>query len=348
MRFVVLLLLAGSLLFAKKRPNHPNQLTVYLVDVEGGQATFIVTPERESVLIDAGWAGNEGRDAERIATVAKLAKVDKIDYLVLTNYQPDHAGGVAQLVQKLPVGTFIDRGPGHDAGAQQQVVRQYEAAIGSSQRLMAKPGKDLPLRSVDATVVTANGGTIAHALPTGGNLNTYCEATPDRRSGDAEDARTLGTFWHFGRFHMLDLSDLPWEKEKQLMCPTNRLGKVDLLLVSHHGSDESSSPALIHDITPRVAIVENGSGRGGSSSTYNRLKTVSGLEDIWQLHYSEDGGKNHNAVETKIANLGEDDGFYLKITANEDGSFEVFNPRNKFSQQYASKGSFGRLGWETR
>jgi hypothetical protein len=53
-------------------------------------------------------------------------------------------------------------------------------------------------------------------------------------------------------------------------------------------------------------------------------------------------------VETKIANLGEDDGFYLKITANEDGSFEVYNPRNKFSQQYASKGSFGRLGWETR
>lgn len=346
MRFAVLLLSAASLLFGRSRP--ANQLTVYLVDVEGGQATFIVTPERESILIDAGWAGNEGRDAERIAAVAKLAKVDKIDYLVLTNYQPDHAGGVAQLVQRLPVGTFIDRGPGHDAGGQQQTVQQYEAAIGRSQRLMAKPGNGLPLRSVDATVVTANGGAIPRPLPTGGNLNTFCAATPDRNGGDAEDARTLGTLWHFGRFHMLDLSDLPWDKEKQLMCPTNRLGKVDLLLVSHHGSDESSSPALIQDITPRVAIVENGSGRGGSSSTYNRLKTVSALEDIWQLHYSEDGGKNHNPVDTKIANVGDDDGFYLKITASEDGSFEVYNPRNKFSQQYAAKGSFGRLGWETR
>jgi beta-lactamase superfamily II metal-dependent hydrolase len=347
MRFVVLFFLAGSLLFSKSKA-HSNQLTVYLVDVEGGQATFIVTPERESILIDAGWAGNDGRDASRIAAVAKLAKVDRIDYLVLTNYQPDHAGGVAQLVQKLPVGTFIDRGPAHDGAGQQQTLKQYEAAIGSSQRLMAKPGNDLPLRSVDATVVTANGGTIPRALPTGGNLNTYCASTPDRSGGDAEDARTLGTFWHFGRFHMLDLSDLPWSMEKQLMCPTNRLGKVDLLLVSHHGSDESSSPALIQDITPRVAIVENGSGRGASSATYNRLKTVSGLEDIWQLHYSEDGGKSHNPVDTKIANLGDDDGFYLKITANEDGSFEVYNPRNKFSQQYGTKGSFGRLGWETR
>jgi competence protein ComEC len=349
MRFVFFLLLAAGALLAKDRPSKANNLVVYLVDVEGGQATFIVTPEGESVLIDAGWSGNDARDASRIAAVAKLAKIDRIDYLVLTNYQPDHAGGVAQLVQKLPVGTFIDRGPSRETGGQQQIVKQYEAAIGSSQRVLAKPGGDLPLRSVDATVVTANGAMIPKALPTGGNLNTYCEATPDRNGADAEDARTVGMFWHFGRFRMLDLSDLPWEMEKQLMCPTNRLGKVDLFVVSHHGSDQSNSPALIQDITPRVAILDNGAGRGGSSSTYNRLKTVSGLEDIWQLHYSEDGGKDHNTVDTKIANVGDsDDGFYLKVTASEDGSFEVYNPRNKFSQKYAAKGTFGRLGWETR
>jgi hypothetical protein len=255
---------------------------------------------------------------------------------------------VAQLVQKLPVGTFVDRGPSRETGAQQQVVKEYEGAIGSSQRMLAKPGADLPLRSVDAMVVTANGGAIRRPLPTGGNLNTYCDATPNKNGGDAEDARSLGTYWHFGRFHMLDLSDLPWNMEKQLMCPTNLLGKVDLFVVSHHGSDQSNSAALLQDITPRVAVLENGAGRGGSSSTYNRLKTVSGLEDIWQLHYSEDGGKEHNPVETKIANLGDSDGFYLRITASEDGSFEVYNPRNKFSQQYSAKSGFGRLGWDTR
>src|SRR6476661_5840691 len=103
MRFLFFLFLAAGTLFAKARPNKPNNLVVYLVDVEGGQATFIVTPEGESVLIDAGWSGNDARDALRIAAVAKLAKIDRIDYLVLTNYQPDHAGGVAQLAQKLPV-----------------------------------------------------------------------------------------------------------------------------------------------------------------------------------------------------------------------------------------------------
>jgi hypothetical protein len=281
--------------------------------------------------------------------VAKLAKVNKIDYFVLTNYQPDHAGGVSQLVHKIPVGTFIDRGPVGPADSKhQQAAKEYEAAIGGSQRMVAKPGYDLPLRSINAMFVSANGNLIAKPLPTGGNLNTYCAATSPRTDAEAEDTRSLGMYWHFGRFRMLDLSDLPWEKEQQLMCPTNLVGKIDLFLVSHGGSDQSNSPALVQDITPRVAIVGNGSGRGGSSSTYNRLKTVSGLEDIWQLHYSEDGGKLHNTVDTKIANLADSDGFYLKITASEDGSFEVFNPRNKFTQRYAAKGSFGRLGWETR
>ena len=350
MRLLFFLFLAAGAVFAKDRSNKPNNLVAYFVDVEGGQATLIVTPDGESVLIDAGWSGNEARDASRISAVAKLAKINKIDYFVLTNYQPDHAGGVAELVQKLPVGTFIDRGPNRETGAKQQpIAKEYESAIGSSQRLAAKPGDDLPLRSIDATVVAANGGMITKPLPTGGNLNTYCETTPDRTGGDPEDARTLGTFWHFGRFRMLDLSDLPWQKEKQLMCPMNRLGKIDLFVVSHHGSDQSNSPALVQDITPRVAILDNGAGRGGAASTYNLLKTVSGLEDIWQLHYSEDGGKDHNTVDTKIANVGEsDDGFYLKVIASEDGSFEVYNPRNKFSQKYAAKGSFGRLGWETR
>lgn len=197
-------------------------------------------------------------------------------------------------------------------------------------------------------MVAANGTTIAKALPTGGNLNTYCASTPAKSAADAEDARSVGMYWHFGRFRMLDLSDLPWAIEQQLMCPMNRLGKIDLFLVSHHGSDQSNSPALVQDITPRVAILDNGAGRGGSRSTYNLLKTVDGLEDIWQLHYSEDGGKEHNTVDTKIANVEDRDGYYLKIMASEDGSFEVYNARNKFSQQYASKGAFGRLGWETR
>jgi competence protein ComEC len=326
-------------------------LTAYFVDVEGGQATLIITPEGQSVLIDAGWASNDSRDADRIAEAARLAKIKRIDYFILTHYHADHVGGVRQLVEKIPVGTFVDHGPDREPvnDAQKQMVRDYATAASAAQHLVAKPGDVLPIKGLDVTVVSSDGNVLRKPLRIGGNVNTFCEATPDGQPDPSENARSLGTFWHFGRFRMLDLGDLTWNKEKELVCPVNLLGKVDVFVVSHHGVDSSNSPALVHDISPRVSIEDNGAGKGGSVATYNVLKTAEGLEDIWQLHFSEDGGSQHNALESNIANVGDDDsGHYLKLVAHEDGSFAVYNSRNKYSRTYEAKYSIGSYKWETR
>jgi hypothetical protein len=133
------------------------------------------------------------------------------------------------------------------------------------------------------------------------------------------------------------------------MCPTDPLGRVDVFVVSHHGRETSNSPALVHDIAPRVAIMENGAGKGGDAATYNVLKTTDGLQDLWQLHYSEDGGKQHNALDQNIANLDEDnDGHYLKMVAHPDGSFTIYNSRTKETRAYRAKYSIGSYKWETR
>jgi competence protein ComEC len=327
-------------------------LTAYFVDVEGGQATLIVTPEGQTVLIDAGWAGNDSRDADRIAEAAKLAKIKRIDYFILTHYHADHVGGVRELVEKIPVGTFIDHGPDREPvnDAQKELVRDYATAVSAAgDHLVPKPGDVLPIKGLDVTVVSADGYVLKKPLRSGGNVNTFCETTPDKQPDPSENARSLGTFWHFGRFRMLDLGDLTWNKEKELVCPVDPFGKVDVFVVSHHGLDSSNSPALVHDISPRVAIEDNGSGKGGSAATYNVLKTAQGLEDIWQLHYSEDGGKEHNALDSNIANVGGgDSGYYLKLVAHEDGSFAIYNPRNKYSRTYDAKYSIGSYKWETR
>ena len=93
------------------------ELKIYFVDVEGGQASLFVTPTGESLLIDTGWGGNNGRDADRIAAAAKNAGISKIDYVLITHFHADHVGGVPQLVQKIPVGTFIDHGDTRETGA---------------------------------------------------------------------------------------------------------------------------------------------------------------------------------------------------------------------------------------
>src|SRR5579885_503590 len=85
-------------------------LQVYFVDVEGGQATLFVTPERQSLLIDTGWTGNNNRDADRIVAAAKEAGIGRIDYVLITHFHEDHVGGAPQLAAKIPIGTFIDHG----------------------------------------------------------------------------------------------------------------------------------------------------------------------------------------------------------------------------------------------
>src|ERR1700729_2090041 len=80
---------------------HARPLEIYFIDVEGGQSTLMVSPSGQSLLIDAGWRGFEGRDADRIVQAARAAKIKQIDYLLITHYHRDHVGGVPQLADRM-------------------------------------------------------------------------------------------------------------------------------------------------------------------------------------------------------------------------------------------------------
>src|SRR5262249_28109950 len=128
------------------------------------------------------------------------------------------------------------------------------------------------------------------------------------------------------------------DREMPLMCPMNKIGKVDIYVVSHHGSESSGGAALVHGTAPRVAIMDNGEKKGGSVKAWTMVKSSPGLEDFWQLHYSADGGSEHNVAPEFIANLqGQEQGNYLKLTAELDGSFAVFNSRTKETKKYAAR-----------
>lgn len=324
---------------AVESPAAPKSLQVFFIDVEGGQATLFVGPSGESMLVDTGWGYNAYRDANRIAAACKLAKVKKINYVVVTHYHSDHVGGVPQLVAKVPVETFIDHGPNReDSNAVNHMVEEYQTAIASAKHIVARPGDKLPFKGLDITFVSADGAVLQTPLAGAGQPNAACQSVPKKELDTTENARSVGMEITFGRFKTVDLGDLTWNKELELMCPNNRLGTTDLLVVSHHGSDLSGSPALVHALHPRVAIIDNGAKKGGSASTWDIIKSSPGLEDIWQLHYADAAGQEHNASDPNIANVDEaDTGLYLKLTAQDDGSFEVFNPRNKNSKQYPAR-----------
>jgi competence protein ComEC len=329
---------------AQARPLSANAevLHVYFVDVEGGQATLFVAPSKQSLLIDTGWPGNNGRDADRIVAAAKKAGIHKIDYALITHFHEDHVGGVSQLVERIPVKTFIDHGENRettDAHTEADwQAYQKVLATGKYKRITARPGDSLPIRGLQTTVISADGALIDKSLPGAGQENPSCKNAEAYPPDQTENLRSLGTLIGFGKLRILDLGDLTRDKEMQLMCPMNKLGKVDIYIVSHHGWVQSSSPAFVYGIDPRIAIMDNGAKKGGTPSVIDTIKKAPHLEDLWQLHFSEEGGAEHNTAPEFIANpAGTDDaGNYLELTVQSDGSFDVFNSRTQNTKHYSA------------
>ena len=337
MRYLSLLLVAAALAGAAQRAGAPPEkpLEIHVIDVEGGQATLILPPSGESLLVDTGYVGFNGRDADRIAAVVRKAGLSRIDYLVVTHYHADHVGGVPALAARVPIRTFIDHGPTVEEGDQPALLyRNYLAVRDQARHVLARPGGTLPIAGLDVRIVSAAGDLITAPLPGAGQPNPLCRDYTAMDPDPTENARSVGMVLTFGRFRMLDLGDLTWNKEHDLVCPNNLLGTVDVYLTTHHGLNLSGSPVLVHAVHPRVAVMNNGPRKGGIPSAWRIIKESPGLEDLWQLHYAVDGGADHNVAEALIANLDDTTAHEIRISAQRNGSFEITNGRNGHSKTY--------------
>ena len=358
-RILILTLLAafGGLTGRASAQTTRPTLDIYIADTEGGKATLFVTPSGQTVLIVTGNPG--ARDLERIVDVIASAGVTKIDYLVSTHYHTDHIGGLDALAKRIPIAHFMDHGASVEA---REAVPGFQAAYAElhakARHTVLRAGDRIPLAGIDWRIVTSAGKAIATPLPGGGASNAR-ECSSFQRHADAaspdDNGQSVGSVITFGRFRAIDLGDLLWNNEVDLVCPRNNVGTVDLYLVTHHGLDQSGAPVLVHSIQPRVAVMQNGPRKGGAIATFQTLRGTPGLEDIWTMHWSYAAGMEHNSAGVFIANI--DDkatiagilndpasaqgnpahapAYSLKISARANGTFTVTNSRNGFSKTYA-------------
>ena len=313
-------------------------LEIYSIDVEGGQATLFVSPSGESMLVDTGWGGFDKRDANRIAAAAKASGVKKIDYLVITHFHADHVGGVLQLAEKLPIRNFVDHGESVEENQPAKVLMNtYVEYRNKGTHIHVKPGDAVPIKGLDVKVLSAAGKVLAAPLPGAGQPNPDCASFAAKEADKTENAQSVGILITYGSFRMLDMGDLTWNGEKELVCPVNKIGTVDLYLVSHHGTDSSNAPGFVHAVHPKVALMNNGPRKGGTTAVWQVLHDSPGLQDLWQLHFAVAGGKDHNAPDNLIANMDETnvcEGKWIRVDAMKDGSFKLYNSRNKFEKAY--------------
>ncbi len=358
MTLLPLFLLASAALAAEAR--------FYFVDVGHGNATFVVAPSGEVMLLDAG----PTRAAGRILSFMRQNGISKIDYLVVSHFEDDHMGAAPRIAAEIPVRNFVDhggsvvfdksddwwkqrRGPWFREGMGKQYDASfdvYRAARDKSRHVLVKSGDKVPVSGLEVTVVSAAGRNIDRPLQLPATRGLSCEALDRRAEDDAEDGQSVGVAIRHGRFRFVYLGDLTWNAANSLFCPQNLIGQVDAYLITHHAQSMGKqlgayyhglsccSPAEVQSLAPRVAILSMG-GLGHKMGGPDALRTIHGVPglDLWQTEFIRDGGeKGWNGPEQFIANLGETSEKvpFLELVANEDGSFRMINSRNQFAKPY--------------
>jgi beta-lactamase superfamily II metal-dependent hydrolase len=327
-----------------------SSLSIEAIDVEGGAATLYITPGHQSLLIDSGWpadvAAQDPDSAQRIIAAARRHGLSRLDYVLITHYHVDHVGGLPELLAHFPVGVVLDHGPnreepppGASAGPFQPATLypKYLEAIRGHQHRTLKPGDALNIGPLRLTVVTSDAVAIERPLPGAGEAIVECDSmTALAENGGEENVRSVGVVLSFGRARIASFGDLTWNIEKQLVCPRDKVGPVDLFFVSNHGTHLNNSPALLHALAPRIAIVENGARKGADPESYETVTRSPRIKRLWQLHRAERTDAEHNAPEDYVANTAAtgDMRASLEITVSSQGLFTVTNRRTGFAETY--------------
>ena len=330
--------------------NQPTaSLDIYWIDVEGGAATLIVTPQQESILMDAGWGRPDQRDALRIAAAMQDADIERIDYFIASHFHPDHIGGVPALAERIELGPMFDHGGSteHDLGDSSQAYLD----VADGRRRTAKPGDHLPLKGLEFTFVTAHGAIPERSASSSPDLmrrNVYCEDADAVVDDASENSRSVGYLLSLGAFQFLNLGDLTVNVQHRLACPENLLGDVDIFQIPHHGN--GVAPQLTWALAPRVAVLSNGPHKGGSPQGYQVTAQTPHIQDVWQLHRPLDidadvsrgnDGPAAYSSDAFTANLTDTDdweGYWVKAVVAPDGRrYSVSNGRTGESRSYFSK-----------
>jgi len=349
LRGVALTAVAGVLCVSAASMAADRTLDIYFLDMVGGGSTLIVTPAGESVLIDTGSLRPEGRDVGRIVRACRVAGLERIDWLVTTHFHSDHFGAILPLSKAIPIARFIDKGAlppekNEDIFARDLYPKYLEATGGKAEPLAA--GGDIPLKQAAGSLAVRLHCIAAEGRIEGfdGDIDAPVAGHEIRKPDTSDNVRSIALMLSCGDFRFFAGGDITWNLEHHLAVPVNRVGRVDLYQVTHHGLDMSNHPLLLKALSPTVAVAMNGPDKGIMERTFRDLKAVPGLEALYQLHYNTAAGDAGNTAHEFIANQpGEDKGRFVRVRVDAASrTFTVQIDEDGPQRRFAWKGTPGK------
>lgn len=251
---------AGLAHFAASLPE--DALHVHVIDVGKADAILLESPDA-NVLVDCGTA----EAAEDVLRYLAARGIDRLDAVWISHPDDDHCGGLPAVLQTVPADAVV------------------ESPVGESISGMTALPQAVPLRRAAVGERYAYGAMTFEVL---GPLQDYAESNNDS---------TVFRLQYDG-FSMLFCGDMEAQAERDLLEGGAAL-RADVLKVAHHGSDTSTSAALLEAVQPRYAVISSGEDRSmlPRNAVLQRLHTAGA--EIFRT--DTDGSVVFSAADGKIS-----------------------------------------------
>ncbi|WP_439028583.1 MBL fold metallo-hydrolase [Haloarchaeobius sp. DT45] len=211
-------------------------LGVHFINVGQSTSVLLVAPSNETMLIDTGDWRNRG---VYVLEYLEAQGITRIDHLVTSHADADHIGGHAVVIETFEtqydgVGAIYDPG----LAASSNTFARYLDAVEKHEVPLyrASAGDSIPFEGVDVSVVAPPEGYIAN---------------------EVRNENSLSLRVQHGGISFLFTGDGEEALEGYLVANQRDQLDVTVLKLGHHGSQTSSSAALLDAASPTVAIISS-------------------------------------------------------------------------------------------
>ncbi|MDQ0112911.1 MBL fold metallo-hydrolase [Paenibacillus harenae] len=262
---ILLLLPACRVSTAEGLATTAGKLSVHFIDVGQGASQLIIGPTGKTMLIDGG---NNSEEAKIVAYLQRQ-QVSKVDILIATHPDADHAGGLDAVINHFDIGKI------------------YMPKVQSNTKTFEDVLKAIKAKSLK--VSTAKAGL---TLEWEHDVEVLMLA-PVGVYGETNEMSAVVKL-SYGENSFLLTGDAEGESESDIMKSGFSL-KADVLLVGHHGSHSSTSTSWLKNVQPQYAVIQSGPNNYGhpASEVLGRLKKqgsdVLRTDEVGNIIFISDG-----------------------------------------------------------